>query len=40
MGNIVWIGKGTPHSECIQMSNGITDVFINVLVLSGREVIL
>ena len=34
MANIVWSGAGN-DSENIGMSNGLTDVFINVLVLSG-----
>ena len=34
MANIVWSGAGN-DPECIRMSNGLTDVFINVLVLSG-----
>lgn len=34
MANIIWLGAAE-NSQCIQMSNGLTDVFINVLVLSG-----
>ena len=34
MANIIWSGAGN-DPECIRMSNGLTDVFINVLVLSG-----
>ncbi|MDE7281803.1 MAG: hypothetical protein K2N36_08720, partial [Ruminiclostridium sp.] len=36
MSNIVWSGAGN-DSECVRMSNGLTDVFINVLVLSGSN---
>ena len=36
MANIVWLGSEN-DSECIQMSNGLTDVFISVLVLSGSR---
>lgn len=35
MGNIICFNKNTPIDDCICMSNMATDVFINVLSLSG-----
>lgn len=37
MGNIISLNSETPVEEYIAMSNGLTDVFINVLVLSGSK---
>ncbi|MDE6580020.1 MAG: hypothetical protein K2K41_05755 [Ruminiclostridium sp.] len=36
MSNIVWSGAGN-DSECVRINNGLTDVFINVLDLSGSN---
>ena len=35
MGNIIDLSPSMPSPACIQMSNGLTDVFLNVLILSG-----
>ena len=35
MANIIGINRQSCGRECLQMSNGLTDVFVNVLVLSG-----
>lgn len=35
MGNIICFNRNSPAHDCIRMSNGATDVFINVLAISG-----
>ena len=35
MGNMIGLNPSTSGGTCLQMSNGLTDVFLNVLVLSG-----
>lgn len=37
MGNTIALDPYTPAQDCIHMSNGLTDVFFNVLVLSGSS---
>ena len=37
MGNIICFDDGSPVQDCLHMSNGAADVFINVLVLSGSS---
>lgn len=37
MANIVWLSTAGEDFGCVEMSNGLTDVFIDVLVISGSK---